>query len=198
MLSKILVLWLAAFPLMGSPGPATLSLAALGSAFGVRRCLPYYLGIVAGTTGVLIMISLGLTGLLLAQPRLATLVTIVAALYILYLAYRIATAPVEANKELNADAPAFKTGFLLAIANPKAFTAIGAVYSGNVLVENAVGWDALAKIFFLMIVIFLVNMLWLVAGSAFSAVLSNPRISRTVNIVFAILLIASVGLALLQ
>lgn len=198
MLSKILVLWLAAFPLMGSPGPATLSLAALGSAFGVRQCLPYYLGIVAGTTGVLIMISLGLTGLLLAQPRLATVVTIVAALYILYLAYRIATAPVGAKKESNTDAPAFKSGFLLAIANPKAFAAIGAVYSGNLIVENAVTWDALAKVLLLMVVIVIVNLLWLSVGSVFSSVLSNPRISRIVNVVFAILLIASVGLALQQ
>jgi threonine/homoserine/homoserine lactone efflux protein len=40
-----LLLLLAAFPLMGSPGPATLSLAATGSAFGLSRSLPYLAGI---------------------------------------------------------------------------------------------------------------------------------------------------------
>ena len=33
--------------IMGSPGPATISLTAAGSAYGVRRSLPYLAGIVA-------------------------------------------------------------------------------------------------------------------------------------------------------
>jgi len=74
-LNKLTILWLAAFPLMGSPGPATLSLAAMGSAYGVKKSMAYYCGIVLGTTGVLVLIATGLTGLLLAQPKLALLVT---------------------------------------------------------------------------------------------------------------------------
>jgi len=195
MFNNILVLWLAAFPLMGSPGPATLSLAALGSAFGIRESIPYYFGIVLGTTGVLIMIGLGLTGLLLAQPKLAFAITVAAAAYILYLAFRIATAPVGNSKDSGATAPAFRSGFLLAIANPKAFTAIGAVYSGNVIIENSLHADAMAKILLLVIVIVIVNFIWLIGGSVFSAALNDPKIARTVNIVFAILLVMSVGLA---
>lgn len=59
------LLWLAAFPLMGSPGPATLSLAGIGTAYGFRPGLPYLAGIVAGTTGVLLMIATGVTALML-------------------------------------------------------------------------------------------------------------------------------------
>src|SRR5213082_1637730 len=36
--------------IMGSPGPATISLLAAGSVRGVRRSLPYLIGIIAGTT----------------------------------------------------------------------------------------------------------------------------------------------------
>jgi len=198
MISKILVLWLAAFPLMGSPGPATLSLAALGSAYGIKESIPYYIGIVLGTTGVLIMIGLGLTGLLLAQPKLAFVVTALAAAYILYLAYRIATAPVGVGKGDGTSVPAFRSGFLLSIANPKAFAAIGAVYSGSVVIENDLIADALVKILLLVVVIVVVNYLWLAGGSAFSSVLRNPRISRIVNILFALLLVASVGMALVS
>ena len=46
-------LLLGSLVVMGSPGPTTTSLVALGSAFGVRRCLPYLLGVVLGTTAVL-------------------------------------------------------------------------------------------------------------------------------------------------
>jgi len=198
MISKILVLWLAAFPLMGSPGPATLSLAALGSAYGIKKSIPYYFGIVVGTSGVLILIALGLTGLLLTQPKLAYAVTVLAAVDILYLAYRIATAPVGVKEGDGTSPPAFRSGLVLAIANPKAFAAIGAVYSGNVLLQNNFVADAFIKIISLVVVILIVNYVWLAGGSVFSSVLSNPRISRIVNIVFALLLVASVGLALVS
>ena len=69
MANALILLWLAAFPLMGSPGPATLSLAGIGTAFGFRRGVPYLLGIVAGTTVVLMMIATGVTALILADPR---------------------------------------------------------------------------------------------------------------------------------
>ncbi|MBX2869550.1 MAG: LysE family transporter [Acidiferrobacterales bacterium] len=198
MISDVFILWLAAIPLMGSPGPATLSLAALGSAYGIKKSVSYYVGIVLGTTGVLIMIAMGLTGLLLAQPKLALVVTIAAAVYILYLAFRIATAPVGKKIDDNTSPPAFSSGFVLAIANPKAFAAIGAVYSGNIIIEGNMLADALAKIGLLIVVIVLVNYLWLVGGSLFSSVLSNPRSSRIVNVLFALLLVASVGLALVS
>ena len=56
MAHKIILLWLAAFPLMGSPGPATISLAGVGTGFGFRNGLPYLFGIVLGTIGVLILV----------------------------------------------------------------------------------------------------------------------------------------------
>ncbi|HEX9447859.1 MAG TPA: hypothetical protein VF920_07755, partial [Dongiaceae bacterium] len=67
----ILSLLLAALVVMGSPGPATLSVTAIGAAFGFRRALPYLCGIVLGTDLVLLAVALGLTSVLLAQPRLA-------------------------------------------------------------------------------------------------------------------------------
>ena len=41
----------------GHAGPATISLTAVGSAFGVRRSLAYLAGIVAGTTVVLLAVA---------------------------------------------------------------------------------------------------------------------------------------------
>ena len=72
MTGDLILLVLAALPLMGSPGPATLSLAALGAAFGARASVNYLLGIILGTTGVLLLIAAGITGLILAEPALTT------------------------------------------------------------------------------------------------------------------------------
>ncbi|GAB5378565.1 MAG: LysE family transporter [Acuticoccus sp.] len=192
------LLWLAALPLMGTPGPATLSLAGMGTAYGFRRGLPYLLGIMAGTTGVLVMIATGVTALLLAVPALVEVLAFLAAGYILYLAWRIATAPVLTGRNDTRRAPQFLPGFLLAIANPKAFAAIGAVYSGHVVMAGAPLGDALAKVATLASVILVVNPSWLALGALFSRVLSDPRLGRIANIVFALLLVATLALMVLR
>lgn len=198
MASNLVLLWLAAFPLMGSPGPATMSLAALGAAFGPRRSLSYLSGIVAGTSGVLLLIATGVTGLILARPALVTAVTVLAAVYILYLAYRIATAPVLAEGGTQTKQPSFYAGFLLAIANPKAFAAIGAVYSGNMLFPHDLMLDVMGKIAALTVVIVVVNSSWLLFGSALSSLLRDPAKGRIANIAFAVMLVGSVVLAMLS
>ena len=195
--NDLVLLWLAAFPLMGSPGPATMSLAGMGVAFGVRKGLPYLGGILFGTFAVLVMIATGVTGLILAEPAVVRVLMVLAAAYILYLAWKIATAPILSATDRRAAAPAFSSGLVLAIANPKAFAAIGAVYSGNTLVEGALLLDALAKISALTLVILTVNSAWLAFGSSLSSILSNPRSGRIANVIFACLLILSVAFALL-
>ena len=83
---------LAGVALAGSPGPATLSLAAAGAAFGVRRALAYMAGLVIGLIAVMGITASGVVGLLLALPGAAPVVTLLAAGYFIYLAFKIATA----------------------------------------------------------------------------------------------------------
>ncbi len=195
MLENTPLLLLAALPLMGSPGPATLSLAAAGSAFGLPRSLSYLVGIIAGTFGVLLMIAAGVGTIVLAVPGLKPIITVAAGVYILYLAYRIATAPTLAEASGDRPPPALPGGFLLAIANPKAFAAIGAVYAGIEVVPQNPATDAALKIAVLFGVIVVVNTAWLILGASFSKLLRHPKVGRAANIVFAILLVLSVAAA---
>jgi len=197
MRSGLVVLLLAALPLMGSPGPATLSTAAIGSAFGIAKGVKYLVGIIAGTTTVLGLIATGVTGIILTQPALVNAITVLAIGYILYLAYKIATAPALSIADKTAKAPSFLSGYLLAVANPKAFAAIGAVYSGSVLIPGDVLLDAAFKLIALTLVIIAVNSAWLLFGSALSSVLSDPKKGRIANVLFALLLIGSVVLAVI-
>ena len=198
MTNDLLLLWLAAFPLMGSPGPATMSVTAIGAAFGPRGGLRYLAGIIAGTVTVLLLIASGITGLILAEPALVTAITMLAAGYILYLAYRIATAPVVATVDGALRAPSLTSGFILAIANPKAFAAIGAVYSSHTVLAHNPLLDAMAKIAALSLVIVVVNSAWLLFGTALAPHLKHPRTGRIANIIFAALLVASVALTLVR
>jgi len=196
--SKLLLMWLAAFPLMGSPGPATISLAGIGTGFGFRNGMQYLCGIVLGTVAVLILIATGVTALVLAIPVLVTALTTLALVYILYLAWKIATAPVLVSKSANNEAPSLASGFILAIANPKAFAAIGAVYSSHTLINNDLIADNILKIASLTVVIVVVNTAWLFFGSSFSKMLSNQKQGRIANLVFALMLLVSVAFALIN
>jgi threonine/homoserine/homoserine lactone efflux protein len=192
------LLLLAAFALMGSPGPATISLTAAGSAFGVSRSIGYLIGIIAGTIVVLLMIAAGLGSVVLAVPGVLPVVTALAALYILYLAYKIATAPVQPEAETERKAPSVAGGLLLAATNPKAFAAIGAVYASVALVPESPARDAAAKVVALTVVIVIVNTAWLFIGASVPGLLRRPRIARAVNVSLAILLVLSAGLAALH
>src|SRR5262245_57453706 len=114
---SIAALVLASLTIMGSPGPATVSLAAAGASYGVRRSRAYFVGIVFGTAAVLVAVAAGITTTLLAVPALRTALIAVSAAYILWLAYRIATAPPLSVQSSTRGVPALGAGALLGAAN---------------------------------------------------------------------------------
>jgi threonine/homoserine/homoserine lactone efflux protein len=196
-LQSVAALIVASLVVMGSPGPATISVTALGGAFGVKRALPYLTGIILGTSLVLCAVAAGLASLLVSQPRLAPVLLALSTGYILYLAYKIALAPPLSGAATQADAPAFLGGLLLAVANPKAYVAIAAVFAGTRLGLSSELSETLAKIAILTAMIVLIHWAWLIGGTLFAGLLRQPTISRLVNLAFAALLVLSTAMAIL-
>jgi threonine/homoserine/homoserine lactone efflux protein len=188
---------LTSLAIMGSPGPATISLTASGSAYGVRRSLGYLGGIIAGTTVVLVAVATGITAALLAVPAVRPVLIAAAAAYILWLAYHVATAPPLAAGSGTAAAPALSGGLLLGVANPKAWVAIAAVFA-SVRLAGAAAADATAKVVVLTAMIVVINATWLVAGASLAPLLRDPRRGRVVNVGLAIALVAATALAVLR
>ncbi len=175
---------------MGSPGPSTISVTAVGAAFGLQRSVGYLSGRIAGTIAVLLAAATGVVALLLAVPRLTPVLLAASAVYILYLAYRIATAPPPSKPDAAAAAPSFAGGVLLAVANPKAYVAIAAVFAGSPL-------EPALKTLVLAVMIVLIHLVWLLAGAAFSRIFHDSLWSRRVNIAFAAALVATTAYAVL-
>ena len=188
---------LAALALAGSPGPATLSLTATGAAFGAGRGIAYLAGIVVGMVVVMAAVAAGLVGLLMAVPGVTSVVTVLAAAYFLYLAWRIAMAPPLGDDHTQRRAPTFVAGLALSLVNPKGYAAMAALYSGFVLVPDRMGADVAAKMAVLTLIIVAVNVAWLLAGAGLTRFFRDPRSNRLINIAFAVLLVASVVLAFL-
>jgi threonine/homoserine/homoserine lactone efflux protein len=183
--------------IMGTPGPATISLTAAGSAYGMRRSLAYLIGIIAGTVVVLLAVASGITAALLAVPAVRPAVIAAAVAYILWLAYHIATAPPLVESDSGAEPPGLSGGTLLGIANPKAWVAIAAVFAGSRLGGGAV-LDAAAKVGVLTLMIVLINATWLGMGASLAPLLRDPARARVVNVTLAAVLVVAAALTVVR
>jgi threonine/homoserine/homoserine lactone efflux protein len=183
---------LAGIALTGSPGPATLSIAATGAAFGRRRGLPFYFGIQIGMVLVMVITASGAAALILALPGVRPVVAIVVTLYFGYLAYRIATAPPLSDTQAERHPPSLVAGVLLSLANPKAYASMAALFSGFVLIADTAAIDAGVKLVILIGIIGAVDMGWLFTGAALTRVFRDPVRNRAVNVGFAVLLVVSI------
>lgn len=190
-MDSLIALLIAALALMGSPGPATLSSAAAGAAYRVRA-VPYVAGVSSGTITVILLVAAGVTGLVTSVPGAAPVITVLAGAYILYLAWKIATAPPAGALDSQSHAPPFLGGYALAVANPKAYGAMGALFSGFPIVEQDPVAGGMLKVILLSALAVVINLTWMSAGAGMARAMRNPRTSRVLNITFAILLLASV------
>jgi threonine/homoserine/homoserine lactone efflux protein len=179
-----------ALAIMGTPGPATISLTAAGSAYGMRRSLAYLAGIVAGTIAVLLAVATGITAALLALPAVRPVLITAGAGYILWLAYHIATAPPLSERQGDLPAPGLAGGALLGVANPKAWIAIAAVFASARLADGTAA-DAGGKVAVLTAMIVVINTAWLAAGASLAPLLRDPARARLVNRSLAGVLVAA-------
>jgi threonine/homoserine/homoserine lactone efflux protein len=191
-------LTLASLVVMGSPGPSTISVTAVGASFGIRHSINYACGLIAGAIVVLLMVSAGVVALALSIPFGARVLNAIAAVYICFLAFRIATAPPLGSQPEQMSAPAFAGGFFLAIANPKAWLAIAAVFAGTTVITDDRGLDAVIKTALLSVMIVIIHVCWLLAGASLSRVLRDPLSSRLMNISLAATLMITTLLALMN
>jgi threonine/homoserine/homoserine lactone efflux protein len=183
--------------IMGSPGPATISLMAAGSASGVRRSLPYLIGIIVGTTIVLLAVATGITATLLAVPAIGSILIWVSVAYIVWLAYHIAAAPPLSEPTAVSSTFSVAGGIFLGIANPKAWVAIAAVFASGHL-ANDTRTDGAAKIALLTAMIIAICAIWLVAGTSIAPLLRDPGRARMVNAALAVALVGATALAVLH
>jgi threonine/homoserine/homoserine lactone efflux protein len=95
-----LLVALAAFALVSSitPGPNNLMLMASGANFGFRRSIPHMLGIGIGFSLMVAMVGIGFSQIFNSYPLSHLILKILSVTYLLYLAYKIATASTPAKQ----------------------------------------------------------------------------------------------------
>ena len=184
---------LAGLALTTSPGPANFSLAAMGAAFGARRSLAYQAGSILGMVVIMAVTASGLAALLLALPGVREGAVAAGLLYILWLAWRIATAPPRSTASAAAPQrpPTAAGGLVMQLANPKAYAAVAALFSGFVLQPPDPLADALWKSVILLGPILFATTLWVHLGALLARLVTRPQTQRWINWTFALLLVVS-------
>ena len=193
-MENLITLVVAALPLMGTPGPVTMASAAAGAAWPRRVAALYVLGMTTGTLTVISLVAAGLSGLVLALPGVAPVLAAGAAAYILYLAWKIANAPPMGSLERGMAPPAMFGGYAMAVANPKAWAAFTALFSGYPLFDQPSVAGTVLKVAFLAGLALAANLTWMWMGSRLAEAMQSPRASRALNVFFAVLLVVSVVL----
>ncbi|MFC4166005.1 LysE family translocator [Teichococcus aestuarii] len=173
-----------------TPGPNTLMVAAMAARGGARAPLPAMLGISAGFVVLLLVVALGLAAPLAASPAAQSAMRWVGAGWLLWLAFRIGTAPPPAP-----GAPARVMGFWAAAAfqwvNPKAWlVGLAAMAAFSVPGEGALAGGLRIALAFGVVSLPCLAV-WVALGLGAGRALRTPRAWRVFNAAMGLLLAAS-------
>ncbi|WP_440056569.1 LysE family translocator (plasmid) [Pseudoalteromonas sp. T1lg65] len=197
MLDAILALMLTTALLLGSPGPAPLALAATGASGGVKAGLPFLIGILLGLLVAITLAATGVAGFLVEQPKLSEILKWLAAAYLLYVAYKIASNRSSLSAQ-STSLPSFKDGFILNLLNPKAYAACIAIFSSVTIPASSTLISAsIAAVVCFAVAVF-VDSLWLVFGAVIHRFLEDDKKLLLVRWGFAASLVLLVLAALIR
>ncbi|WP_375055869.1 LysE family translocator [Zobellella sp. DQSA1] len=175
----------------GTPGPNNMLLTSSGTRFGYRPTLKLLLGIMLGLQSLMLLTALGLGQLFMLWPVLQWGLKIAGSLYLLWLAFRIGSAPPPGQGE-GERGMRWHQGALFQFLNPKSWLMAISAISGFTLAGEQY-WPSAV----LVLVVFLffgvvTGHVWALFGMHVRRWLHTAGDWRRFNLVMAILTAASV------
>lgn len=207
-LAVVSLAWLAsalgfAVATAGTPGPNNAMLTSSGSLWGFRRTIPHMLGISIGFPIMLIAVAAGAGGLLVNHSTVLSAMRWLGAAYLLYLAWRIATARPAADEDervVGAESArtrsrplTFIQAALFQWINPKAWLiTISALATLTSVAQRPSFARALILAGVFLVVTLPVTAFWTSVGVGVARVARTQQALRRFNLIMAALLVASV------
>ncbi|KOF55202.1 MULTISPECIES: LysE family translocator [unclassified Achromobacter] len=183
---------LALFALVSSitPGPNNVMLASSGLNFGFRRTVPHLLGVTLGFAFMIFLVGLGLGSVFQRIPALYTVLKYAGALYLLYLAWKIANAGAMEDGTVRGKPFTFLQAAAFQWVNPKAW-----VMAVGVVATYTPQAGFFANLVLATVVCGIVNLpsvgIWVAFGTALRRLLHKAWAVRAFNVTMALLLVAS-------
>ncbi len=186
-LDTFIALVIFAFVASVTPGPNNMMLLASGVNFGYRRTIPHMFGIAGGFFVLLICVGAGLGTLLTTFPAVHTVLKIAGGLYLLYLAWRIATSGALGGSETRRAPMSFMAAAMFQWVNPKAW--MMGVSAMAIYTDPA---QPFLSVFLVAVAFVLVNFpsvsVWAGFGTALRGFLANDGRRRIFNVAMGVVL----------
>lgn len=185
------LLALAAFAIATSitPGPNNLMLMASGANFGFRRTIPHMLGVSIGFVLMIVLVGLGLVQIFDTYPLSYRILLTLSVIYLLYLAWKIATASRPDAPELTGSPLTFLQAAVFQWVNPKAWAMALSATSVYAPSQDFGSIVAVAGVFGVISLPSVSS--WTALGQQIRRWLTSDTRLRTFNIGMAALLLAS-------
>jgi threonine/homoserine/homoserine lactone efflux protein len=173
-----------------TPGPNNMMILSSGVNYGFRRSLPHWFGISWGFCFMVVAVGMGLAALFTQFPVLHTVLKVVGTLYMLWLAYKIATSNSRIEGK-NGSPMTFLQACAFQWVNPKAWMmALGALSTYPVVTQPY--WP---QVLIVAAMFTLINQpcvgVWLAVGTGLKRYLDRPAYLKAFNYVMAALLLVS-------
>lgn len=193
MSSYFISLMLFAVASTGTPGPNNLMMLSSGLNFGVKQSIPHWLGICTGVPMVIVAVGLGLDQLFQRWPVSFLVLKGLGVVYLIYLAFKIATAKNSLQARNSAKPFSYVQGALFQWVNPKVWVMVLSALTAFTLPEQPL----LPQVATIAVVFFLIGAVcvgsWLVAGSQLQRLFTQPKQRRVFNWMMASLLLCSIA-----
>jgi len=182
-----------------TPGPNNVLALAIGFSHGYRRTLPHVMGVAIGFPLMLLAIGFFLKPVMDRVPWLYDSLKYLSVAVVLWIAWKIATAPVEEEleegEEIARHPITFAQSVMLQWINPKAWAGaltIVTIYT----IPGAFASSLFAAAFVTIFMTFSAVSLWSLSGRAIKRLMRDPARIRLFNYTMALLLLVSVGMML--
>lgn len=181
-----------AFSTTITPGPNNVMIMSSGVNYGVRASMPHFLGICLGFPVMVLLVGFGFGVIFEKFPNLHQLIKVAGVVYLLWLAWHIASAEPKAIQKGEKKPFTFWQAALFQWVNAKAWMmASGAVAAYTTVQGNPVVEVVAITLAFLLMAFPCVGV-WLLFGSLLRKVLSNSIFQRVFNITMGLILVASI------
>jgi len=174
-----------------TPGPNNIMIMTSSVNFGVKRSLPHLLGICLGFPLMVVVVGMGFSVVFERYPLFHQTIKVLGILYLLYLAWKIAAAPVNQMTEGKSKPMTFMQAAIFQWVNPKAWVMATGAIAAYTSLNADMTWQVLYIALNFLVVAFPSVGIWLLFGLVLKRFLQDPRHQRLFNISMALLLVLS-------
>lgn len=179
-----------------TPGPNNIMIMSSGLNYGVRASMQHLFGICFGFVLMMLIVGLGLGSVFQSFPVIAEIIKYAGMLYLLYLAWKIASSSLQLDSVPSRQPMGFVQAMIFQWVNPKAWVMIASSISAYAS-EAFPSLSSEGQVLMITLIFFVVGSpcvaIWLFFGAALKRVLKNPVAQKRFNIAMAVLLVISVA-----